>query len=155
LLDIRDAGVDASLTPFQLVQGSDAIATKTDSAARPASDTAAIDGIVSEALSTMRVLVLAAFGPAALCALFGLIGVARRRFGRGLGLGAMLFGAIGLAVWWVIDAAIEEAGTGKGIAMWLLLGSSVGAALGGLLALLRPDRGEDGQARRYAATIRA
>ena len=100
------------------------------------------------------------FAPAVLLTLFGLIGAVRGRFARALGTGALLSGLGGIAVWVLLDTVANEAanelGTGdtRGVGMWLLMVCGFAGAIGGLLALIKPDTGEAASPR-HAATIKA
>ena len=109
---------------------------------------------VNRVVQDMRIIVLVSFAPAVMCALFGLIGMLKGSFARGLGAGALLFGLLTFGVWFVLNTAAADAGARAGIGMWLLMVAGAAGAIGGLIALIKPDRGA-AQTHRYAATIKA
>jgi hypothetical protein len=91
-----------------------------------------------------------AYAPAALLALFGLIGVLRRRFGRALGTLALLAGLASIGAWlglrFGIRFALAEADLQKTqVALMfgahLLLVAGAAGVLAGIGALARPDLG--------------
>jgi len=86
----------------------------------------------------LRGLVVAMFVPAVLLALLGGLGVARRRFGRGLGIASSILGVGGLAIAGLLRSA-AEGDAGIGLTLLLLTGTS--GAIGGLCAAIKPDRG--------------
>lgn len=110
---------------------------------------------VNRVIQDMRIIVLVSFAPAVMCALFGLIGALKGSFGRGLGAGSLLFGLLTFAVWFVLNTAAADAGAVAGIGMWLLMVSGAAATIGGLIAVIKPDRGAASSTTRYAATIKA
>ena len=82
---------------------------------------------------------LVPFAPAAFFVLFGLLGL--KRFGRGLGFGTLFFGLVGIAIWALINQAAAEVGVqdATGSALPALAVSYFGAALFGLVALIKPE----------------
>jgi hypothetical protein len=98
----------------------------------------------SDAFEKDKGLFLAFYAPAALLVLLGLVGLVSR-FGRGLGLIAMLAGIIGFGGWLLIHTALGEAakeqarGMTEGLGVTLLLVSASLGCLGALMALARPE----------------
>ncbi|HSK04819.1 MAG TPA: hypothetical protein VK932_26400 [Kofleriaceae bacterium] len=91
-----------------------------------------------------------AYAPAALLALFGLIGVLRRRFGRALGTLALLAGLASIATWlglrFGIRFALAQSDLDKTqvtlmFGAHLLLVAGVAGVIAGIGALARPDLG--------------
>jgi hypothetical protein len=87
---------------------------------------------------------LLVFGPPLLLLALGGLGLARNKFGRLAGLGALILGAwacvFAAALMAVIDKdGSEGAAVGGGTYVFLAAGAL--GALGGLLALIKPDRG--------------
>jgi hypothetical protein len=152
LIAVSGAGSSVTISGFQSVQGISSVpgASSADKAAQDALSKEDLT-VINKALDDSRLVILAVFAPALLCALIGLIGVAKGSFGRGLGILASVLGAIGFAIWAILNS---KAGDVKGIGMWLLLASAAGATLGGLLALIKPDRQDSELSRRFAETIR-
>jgi len=149
-------GVNVPISAFNIVRGAEAIQQavggETDQMARD----------LDEGAGAVKAIVLGAYAPALLCFLFGLIGVVKSSFGRGLGIGTLLFGLIAIGIWMLLNTAANDAGAQtsagdvKGIGMWMMMLSALGCASGGLLALIKPDRGFEAAAHpRHAATIKA
>jgi hypothetical protein len=88
-------------------------------------------------LGKLRGIVLAIYAPAALLALLGGLGVARKRFGRVAGAFALLSGLAGLGIAAVLQSA---AGGYGGIGLSLLLLTGATGIIGGVLALAKPER---------------
>ncbi len=147
ILAVENSGVEGKLSAFQIVKG---IETAKDVVKQaPTTGTAeekqAVDDANAE-LDKYRGFVYAIFGPAALLFLFGLIGVLRGRFGRGLGITSLLIGLIGLGIWALLNAAANEVSAEhgesvKGVAMHLLMVTGLGGTLAGLITTVAPDRG--------------
>lgn len=125
-----------TLSAFQVVRGIDAVDHELDT-----SDvsTASLDdrAKLHEARGSINGIVLAVFAPALLLAVIGGLGVMRKRFGRGAGTLALLLGAIGLGIGAILKSAAEGDG---GIGLTLLLVTGVAGAIGGLMALVKPER---------------
>ena len=147
LVAVKDSGVKGAISAFTIVKGIDKASDVVEGSAA-AAGTAAEKQAVKEAnnaLGQVKGIVLAIFAPALLLTILGGIGTMRGRFGRGMGTGALLFGVIGLAIWALLNSAAQEAGGSggsvAGIGLHMLLITGIGGALGGLFALIKPDRG--------------
>src|SRR3954454_10383431 len=81
---------------------------------------------------------MAIFAPALLLAMIGGIGVKRRSFGRDAGTFAFLLGLVGLGIAGILKGAAEGDG---GVGLTLLLVTGVAGVLGGLVTLIKPERG--------------
>lgn len=88
--------------------------------------------------AAVKGIVMAVFFPAILLAILGGAGVTRKRFGRVAGTFSLIFGLIGLAIAGLLVAA-SEGGTGMGAILLVVTG--IAGFLGGLLTLIKPDRG--------------
>ena len=97
-----------------------------------------------------------AYAPAALLLLVGLIGVLRRRFGRALGVAALLFGLASIAAWiglrFGMQIALAQADLKKTevalrFGAHLLLVVGVAGVVAGIGAIARPDLGPRSRAR--------
>jgi len=139
LVAVHKSGIEGKLSAYRIVKG-------IDSAQQVVSDAGSGDPAsvaeANRALGAVKGVVVALFVPALLLALFGGVGAARRRFGRGLGIPSMIFGLIGVGIWALLNAAASEGGGGSvaGIGMHLLLLTGAGGFLGGLIATIKPDR---------------
>lgn len=150
-------GVNVPISAFTLVRGADAM----QDAAGGQGDKMAKD--LDDAAGAVKAIVLGAYAPALLCFLFGLIGTLKKSFGRGLGFGSLIFGLITFGLYVLLSSAAKDAGaqTGAGDAtgpaMYMMLVSGLGCTVGGLIALVKPDRGDGGGGShpRHAATIKA
>jgi hypothetical protein len=148
LVSVKDSGIKGAISAFQIVKGIDSASDVVDQAAVTAGSAAdrAMARDANQALGAIKGIVLALFVPAVLLTLLGGLGTARKRFGRGMGAGSLVVGVIGLAIWAILNSAASEAGSdggsAAGIGLHLLLLTGLGGLVGGLLALVKPDRGE-------------
>ena len=124
---------------MQIFKGVDAIDHEMDSNKElRAAMTSEGMSAAKDGASAVKGIVIAVFLPALLLAVIGGLGVARRKFGRVAGTFSLIFGLIGLAIAGLLVAA-AEGDSGAGI--MLLVVTGVAGFLGGLLALIKPDRG--------------
>jgi hypothetical protein len=151
LIAVKDSGVKGSISAFQVVKGIDSAQDVIDNA-----DTAQFDASgegkkfkkdANEALSEVKGIFLAIFAPALFLAIIGGVATMRKKFGRLGGAGALIFGGIGLGIWAILNTAANEvaaeggSGDVKGIGMWVLLVTGLAGLIGGILTLVKPDRG--------------
>jgi hypothetical protein len=153
LIAVKDSGVTGALSAYRIVKGIDSaqqVIEHADTAAVDAYDKseafAASKADANQALGEVKGVVLAIFAPALLLTLIGGVAVMRKKFGRLGGVGALLFGAIGLGIWAILNAAASEVeATGgsdvKGIGMWLLMLTGLCGLVAGIMTLVKPDRG--------------
>jgi hypothetical protein len=145
LISVAKSGVEGQLSAFQIVKGIDAVEDVVDTAEGTAAGKT-VEGKqavaeANEALGAVKMIVLAIFVPAIFLTLFGALG-AKKRFGRGLGIGSLLFGLIGLGIWALLNSAASDAGGGEsaaGIGLHLLLITGLGGLIGGLLGAIKPE----------------
>ncbi len=143
LIAVQKSGIEGKLSAYRIVKGIDK-ADQVVASAGPGDPTSVAEA--NKALSAVKGIVLAIFVPALLLAIFGGVGAARRRFGRGLAIPSMIFGLLGVGIWALLDAA-ASAGPGEsvaGVGMHLLLITGLLGFLGGLIATVKPDRAPQG-----------
>jgi hypothetical protein len=133
LVSVTRGGHTGTVSAFQVMKGLDQVSTEVDRGAATEMDRAnAKDGV-----GAIKGIVMAIFAPAVLLALIGGLGVARKRFGRGAGTLVLLLGLIGLAIGGILKSAAEG---DAGIGLTLLLVTGVSGVVGGILALVKPER---------------
>ena len=136
---VQRHGATASVSAFQVMKGLDQVEVAVDEAgARRAIDVETTAGAKKD-IGAMKGIVMAIFAPALLLALIGGLGVARKRFGRGAGTLALLLGLVGLGIAAILKSAAEGDG---GIGLTLLLVTGVAGVVGGLAALVKPERAQ-------------
>lgn len=141
MISVQKSGIEGKLSAFQIVKGIDSAQDVVGEAGAAAAGTADEKRAVSEAndaLGAVKGIVLALFVPALLLALFGGIGAAKKRFGRGFGVTSLLVGLLGLGIWALLSSAAEGS---AGIGLHMLLLTGLGGIIGGLVATVKPDRG--------------
>lgn len=132
------------VSAFQVVRGVDglvdAAGVKEEIASLDLDSRKLLDAGDHEELGAMKKLVFAIFLPAGLIALIGVLGVARKKFGRLAGTFALLLGLVTLGVGALMRSAANESGTSAGIAITVLLLTGLLAFAGGIMALAKPER---------------
>lgn len=95
----------------------------------------------NDMLDSIKMFLLIPVAPAIFLLLFGLLGL-KGAFGRGLGAGSLLFGLVALAIWGLLSAALGEVDgeVSGGLGLTLLMACGALGAVGGLLALIKPER---------------
>lgn len=140
MVTIHRADFNGSASAFQLIKGLNAASDVVNSdEVRAAAISSADIAEAKEGLDAMKGIVAAIFVPAILLALIGGLGVKRKSFGRVAGGFSLLFGLIGLGIATLLRGA---AGEDAGIGLTLLLLTGVAGTLGGLITLVKPDRGQ-------------
>jgi len=145
LIAVEKSGVEGKLSAYRIVKGIDSaqdVVKESGAAAGSVQDKQAVEE-ANAALGDVKGIVLAIFGPALLLAVFGGIGAARKRFGRGLAIPSFLIGLIGLGIWALLNSAASAAGGGEsvaGIGMHMLMLTGLGGTIGGLFGMVKPDR---------------
>lgn len=138
MVTIHRADYTGSASAFQIIKGlsvaSDVVGTEE---VRVAAINSEAVSSAKEGLDAMKGIVMAIFIPAILLAAIGALGVSKRKFGRVAGVFSLLFGLIGLGIGALLKSA---AGPDAGIGLSLLLGTGVLGTLGGLFALVKPER---------------
>jgi hypothetical protein len=137
LVSVHRGGTTAKVSAMQVIKGLDAVDSQVDRADARTGEEVAMRGEAKQDIGAMKGIVLAIFAPAALLALLGGLGVARKRFGRGAGALSLLLGLVGLGIGAVLKSAAEG---DAGIGMSFLLLTGVAGIVGGLAALIKPER---------------
>ena len=139
MVTVHHAGQEGSVSAFQIIKGLEVASQALDSetARHAAVNTAAISEAKS-GVAEMKGIVMAIFVPAILLAAFGALGIAKKKFGRGMGALSLILGLIGLGIGALLKSA---AGADGGIGLTLLLATGALGTVGGLFALVKPDRG--------------
>jgi hypothetical protein len=146
----RGTGADkatATVSAFQIIKGIDEIKVHVDQASTNTHTDVAVSADqmrelkenTKGGLDQIKGFVMAIFAPALLLALMGAAGIARGKFQRLGGTFAFLLGAVGLGIGALLKGASEG---NSGIGMTFLLITGVLGLAGGLLALVKPDRGD-------------
>jgi hypothetical protein len=141
MVSVTREGKTATVSAFQVVKGLEVVSTelaKDEVAVRAASvgETASL-AQAQDGIGSIKGIVMAVFAPALLLAAIGGAGVARKRFGRGAGTFSLLLGLAGLGIGVILKGA-AEGDSGIGLTMLLLTG--VAGVIGGLMALVKPER---------------
>ena len=137
LVSVERQGAKASVSAFDLIKGLDQVEAAVDDGVSRRELSVATSASAKKDIGAMKGIVMAIFAPALLLALIGGAGVARKRFGRVAGTFALLAGLVGLGIAAILKGAAEGDG---GIGLTLLLGTGVAGLVGGLIALVKPER---------------
>lgn len=146
LISVSKAGITGKLSAYRIVMG---ISSAKDVVGKAGNKAKSVDEKVAvaeanKALGALRGIVLGVFFPALMIFIFGLAGTLRKSFGRGLAIPTFIFGLLGLGISSLLTAAAGSGG-GESVAgsgMYMLLLASVVGTVGGLVAIIRPDRKE-------------
>lgn len=138
MVTVHHGGSSGSASAFQIIKGlevaSDAVASDdVRAAAMSSADVAS----AKEGLDAMKGIVMAIFVPAILLAAIGAFGVSKKKFGRVAGFFSLVLGLIGLGIGMLLNGA---AGDDAGVGLSMLLGTGVLGTVGGLFALVKPER---------------
>ncbi len=144
LISVSKAGISGKLSAYRIVKGIDSAQDVVSDAGTKAKgqDEKVAVAKANEALGAIKGIVLAVFFPALMIFVFGLTGTLRKSFGRGLAIPTFIFGLLGLGISGLLTAAASSTG-GESVAgsgMYLLLLASITGTVGGLVAIIRPDR---------------
>jgi hypothetical protein len=151
LVSVQRDNFHGTVSAFQLIKGLDTasdavdkadaqVDTQVNVASFGGEDAAASHAAAGEAkkdLGALKAIVLAIFAPALLLALIGGLGVKRKRFGRGAGALSLVLGLVGLGIAMILKSAAEG---DAGIGLTLLLLTGVSGVVGGMIALIKPQR---------------
>jgi len=141
MVSVTRQGHTATVSAFQVVKGLDAVSSELDkdevkmkaaSYGESGSLRSAKDGV-----DGIKGIVMAIFAPALLLALIGGAGVARKKFGRVAGTFSLLFGLVGLGIGAILKSAAEG---DSGIGLTILLLTGLAGIVGGIMALVKPER---------------
>lgn len=132
LATVRDQSTELSLSGYQLFSGM----TELEDVANRANASKDL-----ETLGEIKGIILVCFLPGALLAVVGLVGVARRQFGRPSALVAIALGVLSFLVFMAMQRGAAEAQHGTaGPAVYLLAACGLLGIAGGSLAVVNPDR---------------
>jgi hypothetical protein len=147
LVSVQRGGASASVSAYQVVKGLDSVQVAVEDAGKQhAIDVATTESAKSD-LGALKGIVMAIFAPALLLALIGGIGVKRKRFGRVAGTFSLLAGIAGLGIAAILKGAAEGDG---GIGLTVLLLTGAAGVVGGIMALVKPERLVVGRAQSMA-----
>jgi hypothetical protein len=141
MVSVTRQGQTATVSALQVMKGLDSVSSelnkdevkvKAASYGESASLNEAKDGV-----GAIKGIVMAIFAPALLLVLIGGAGVARKKFGRVAGTFSLLFGLVGLGIGAILKSAAEG---DSGIGLTLLLITGLAGMVGGIMALVKPER---------------
>ncbi len=137
---VRNGGVYVHVSAFDVMKGIDSMSQVSN-----VSGDADIDREISSKVdnSTTKGYTMLVFGPPLLLLAIGGVAVGRKKLGRLGGVGALLLGLWGCLFGAAIMSVMEKEaeGAGVGVGTYLFLAGGIVGDLGGLLALIKPDRG--------------
>lgn len=141
MVSVTRQGHTATVSAFQVVKGLDAVQGELDKDEVKA-QAAAYDGgrslkDANDGIGSIKGIVMAIFAPALLLVLLGGAGVARKKFGRVAGTFSLLFGLVGLGIGAILKSAAEG---DSGIGLTILLVTGLAGIVGGIMALVKPER---------------
>jgi hypothetical protein len=139
LVSVERDGAKASVSAYQVIKGLDQVEVAVDQGAKQAAYSVETSASAKKDIGAMKGIVMAVFAPALLLSLIGAAGVARKRFGRVAGTFSLLFGLIGLGIGALLKSAAEGDG---GIGLTLLIVTGLAGVVGGIMTLVKPERGE-------------
>jgi len=142
LVSVERSGHAASVSAFQVVKGLDQVEVAVDDGVSQHQLDVETSASAKKDIGALKGIVMAIFAPALLLSLIGGLGVARRRFGRLAGTFSFLLGILGLGIAAILKSAAEGDG---GIGLTLLLVTGVAGVIGGLAALIKPERAASAQ----------
>lgn len=137
LVSVERQGKSASVSAFQIMKGLDQVEVAVDDGVSRHSLNVATAESARKDIGALKGIVMAIFAPALLLSLLGGLGVARKRFGRVAGTFSLLAGLAGLGIASILKGAAEG---DAGIGLTFLLITGVAGVIGGLVALVKPER---------------
>ncbi len=150
LISVSKAGIAGKLSAYRIVKGISSaqdVVGKAGNKLKHRDDKAAV-AEANKALGAIKGIVMGVFFPAFMVFIFGLVGTLKKSFGRGLAIPTFIFGLLGLGISGLLTAAASSGGgeSVAGAGMYMLLLASITATVGGLVAIIKPDRKELPQA---------
>lgn len=144
-----DGTMTGQISAFQIVRGIDDVSELMSGAAPALATNEQLRQWAVEFNTSMadyRGAVVGCYVPALLLALVGALAGMRRKMGRLAGLLALAVGAANAGIWLLFDTVSKEetsrdVSAALGLGLGLLLAAGVAGMVGGLGALLLPDRG--------------
>jgi hypothetical protein len=137
LVSVERQGAKASVSAYQIIKGLDQVEVAVDQGASQRQIDVATSASAKKDIGAMKGIVMAIFAPALLLSLIGGAGAMRKRFGRVAGTFSLLLGLVGLGIGAILKSAAEGDG---GIGLTLLLVTGVAGVVGGIAALVKPER---------------
>ncbi len=137
LVSVDRGGAKASVSAFQVIKGLDQVEVAVEDGAARGAYSVETSASAKKDIGALKGIVMAIFAPALLLSLLGAAGVARKRFGRVAGTFSLLAGLVGLGIASILKSAAEGDG---GIGLTLLLVTGIAGVIGGLIALVKPER---------------
>lgn len=143
IVTVHHRGETASVSAFQVVKGLDAVTDAVDASGHEAdvalASAGSSAGEAKDGLAAAKGIVFALFVPALILSILGARGLSKKAFGRGAGAFALIMGLIGLGIGAMLKGAAEG---DAGIGIYLLVLTGVLGTVGGLLALVKPERAQ-------------
>lgn len=142
MVSVTREGKTVTVSAMQVMKGLDSVSGELDKdevkvkAASYDGGTASLNS-AKDGVDGIKGIVMAIFAPALLLALIGGAGVARKKFGRVAGTFALLFGLVGLGIGAILKSAAEG---DSGIGLTFLLITGLAGIVGGIMALVKPER---------------
>lgn len=139
MVSVQRADFQGTVSAFQVIKGLEEVSTAAADPEMKMALASAGESTASaqEAVSGLKGIVMAIFVPAMFLVLIGGLGVARKKFGRVAGAFSLVFGLLGLGIASILKSAAEG---DSGIGLTFLLVTGVAGVVGGLLALIKPER---------------
>jgi len=139
MVSVDRGDYSGTVSAFQIFKGLDSLSVQagTEEVNVAMASAGASAAEAKQALDGMKGIVMAIFAPALLLVLIGGLGVARKKFGRVAGAFSLIFGLVGLGIGALLKSAAEG---DSGIGLTLLLVTGVAGVVGGLMALVKPER---------------
>ncbi|HEY4182613.1 MAG TPA: hypothetical protein VGM90_37530 [Kofleriaceae bacterium] len=154
MANVHRGDYSATVSAFQLVKGIDTLAVQAGHDMKVAVDTASIEGAAQarSALDGMKGIVLGLFIPGFLLAALGALAFMRGKFERVAATFSFVAGLVALGLGVLLRGASEGDG---GIALTLLVVTGLAGAIGGIIGLVKPDRGVARQTTRSLVAVPA
>jgi len=150
MFSVEGGGKKFTVSAFQAVRGAEAIKSSMESqagekASNDPSTKKAFDDL-EDVTTKFKSVFLGMYAPAAILLLLGLVGVLKKKFGRGFGVLALLFGLVAMGLWGLIfagtkDQKATENAFALGLGIHLMLATGILGFLGGITNTVKPDRG--------------
>jgi hypothetical protein len=145
---VQGKDVTVALSAFTVVRGAQSVQAsieKQAGAQAAAADQKSFDDL-EDMSAKFKAVFLGMYAPAALLILLGLIGVLKKKFGRGFGVLSVLLGLVSIALWALIFAGTKdkvggETGFALGLGIHLMLAAGALGFLGGIINTVKPDHG--------------
>lgn len=146
-----DGRLEGAVSAYQMVRGIDDVSELIEGASPVVNAHPEVQQFVKtldDELGKYRGALIGFYVPAALLALLGAFTGMRRKMGRMAGILAIAIGVANAGIWAVFfqissEARTPEGTASMGIGLHVLLAAGIAGVLGGLGALLAPDRGNE------------